>query len=85
MIYVSNDCMSQANKFKTDICKVLSKTKTQKSRKDMYAYGLQMFHEELEIKAAGFFIIDFALIFAIISAASTYVVIILQFLYYESQ
>jgi hypothetical protein len=31
----------------------------------MYAYGLQMFHEELEIKAAGFFIIDFALIFAV--------------------
>nr|XP_015837621.1 PREDICTED: putative gustatory receptor 28b [Tribolium castaneum] len=85
LIIVANQCMTQANEFKKHVCKVLSKNGTNSNRKNLYAYGLQMFHEDLQINAAGFFVIEIGLIFAMISAAGTYVVIILQFLYSENQ
>ncbi|XP_044259074.1 putative gustatory receptor 28b, partial [Tribolium madens] len=85
IIIGANKCMTQANDFKKHVCKVLTRNGSNGNRKNLYAYGLQMFHEDLQINAAGFFVIEIGLIFAMVSATATYVVIILQFLYSENQ
>ncbi|CAH1373371.1 unnamed protein product [Tenebrio molitor] len=77
--------MYQANSMKNTICKVLLNTRNKENRQELHAYGLQMFHENLQITAGGFFVVDSTLLFSMISSSSTYVVIILQFLYFERQ
>ncbi|EFA11924.1 gustatory receptor 179 [Tribolium castaneum] len=85
VVWVSKRCMCQANEIKNVVCKILINTRNKVQRKEFNAYALQMFHETLEITAGGCFVIDFTLIFTIITAGSNYVVIILQFLYYDNQ
>lgn len=41
--------------------------------------ALQLFHQKIEFTANGFFTIDMTLIYAVIGAVTTYLVILLQF------
>ncbi|KAJ3660548.1 hypothetical protein Zmor_004991 [Zophobas morio] len=82
IIAISNDCTFEANQLPTIICRLLPDVRDKKIRKLLNAYGIQLLHDKLELTAGGFFAIDSKLVFSIIAAATTYTILVVQFLQY---
>ncbi|KAK9732372.1 7tm Chemosensory receptor [Popillia japonica] len=47
--------------------------------KQIQMYSIQMLHQKLEFSALGFFVINYSLLYSIVSAVATYLVIVIQF------
>ncbi|GLV38674.1 Gustatory receptor 2a [Carabus blaptoides fortunei] len=79
LVYTSDSMCSTANGCKMTLHKVNLNSKDMEMKKEVTAFSLQLLHNDLVLTAAGFFNIDFTLIFNIIGAVTTYLVIFVQF------
>ncbi|KAJ3665635.1 hypothetical protein Zmor_001124 [Zophobas morio] len=79
-VFVANKTMKEANKIKRTAIDIVISTRNKDIRKETNALALQLCHEEIQIVAGGFFVIDYPLLFEMMAACSTYIVITIQFI-----
>ncbi|KAJ9599792.1 hypothetical protein L9F63_026359, partial [Diploptera punctata] len=68
-----------ANRSKTLVHRLLCKTQDVEIREELELFSLQISHQKIRFTACGFFPLDFTLLYSIIGAVTTYVVILVQF------
>ncbi|GJQ69114.1 hypothetical protein Trydic_g6277 [Trypoxylus dichotomus] len=78
-IIISEMYHKEVAALKETIFKVVAGIKDDITRKEMNALSLQISHENYEITAAGFFVIDMKLVFSIIAAIAVYSIVLMQF------
>ncbi|XP_069677283.1 putative gustatory receptor 28b [Periplaneta americana] len=71
--------ITQANRTAVLVHKLLSKTKDPEVREELQLFSLQLLHRKVQFTACGFFPLDFTLLYSIVGAVTTYLVILIQF------
>ncbi|GJQ69121.1 hypothetical protein Trydic_g6283 [Trypoxylus dichotomus] len=74
----SHLCTNEMSKLMAQLYKI-SNSRGIQVENEINNFALQLLHEKIEITAAGFFNIDVKLIFSIIAAVATHIVILIQF------
>ncbi|XP_021920102.1 putative gustatory receptor 28a isoform X3 [Zootermopsis nevadensis] len=69
----------EANRTAVLVHKLLSKTRDPGVKEELQLFSLQLLHRKVQFTACGFFPLDFTLLYSIIGAVTTYLVILIQF------
>ncbi|XP_031331844.1 putative gustatory receptor 28b [Photinus pyralis] len=70
---------TKANLLKRPLLQLMTNERDEHIRKEINAFGLQLLHHDVKVTAGKFFTIDTPLIFAMVAAGCTYLVILVQF------
>ncbi|KAJ9599119.1 hypothetical protein L9F63_010387, partial [Diploptera punctata] len=79
IIYYCKICSSKANRTGVLVHQVLRFTINEKIREELELFSLQLLHQKVQFTACGFFPLDFTLLYSVVGAVTTYLVILLQF------
>ncbi|KAJ9599108.1 hypothetical protein L9F63_010376 [Diploptera punctata] len=77
---------NEANRTAILVHKLINKTRDPLIREELELFSLQLLHRKVQFTACGFFPLDFTLLYSIVGAVTTYLIILIQFqLTYETQ
>ncbi|KAJ9599139.1 hypothetical protein L9F63_010407, partial [Diploptera punctata] len=82
LVIILHQCSStsyEANRTAILVHKLLNKTEDPEVREELQLFSLQLLHRKVQFTACGFFPLDFTLLYSIIGAVTTYLVILIQF------
>ncbi|KAJ9591819.1 hypothetical protein L9F63_001636 [Diploptera punctata] len=69
----------QANRTGVLVHKLMTKTSNSHVREELELFSMQLLHSKVRFTACGFFPLDFTLLYSIVGAVTTYLVILIQF------
>ncbi|KAJ9599233.1 hypothetical protein L9F63_010317 [Diploptera punctata] len=78
-IKMLSSCTVVANRTAVLVHKLLNVVKDPEIREELQLFSLQLLHRKVQFTACGFFPLDFTLLYSIIGAVTTYLVILIQF------
>ncbi|XP_023704213.2 putative gustatory receptor 28a [Cryptotermes secundus] len=79
LVYYSSSTIQQANHTAVLVHKLITKTRDSGLREELRLFSLQLLHRKVKFTACGFFPLDFTLLYSIVGAVTTYLVILIQF------
>ncbi|XP_069698463.1 putative gustatory receptor 28a [Periplaneta americana] len=79
LVYYSSSTIYQANRTAILVHKLLAKIRDSDIREELRLFSLQLLHRKVQFTACGFFPLDFTLLYSIVGAVTTYLVILIQF------
>lgn len=79
LVFYSSSAIQQANRTAVLVHKLITKTRDPGLREELRLFSLQLLHRKVKFTACGFFPLDFTLLYSIVGAVTTYLVILIQF------
>ncbi|XP_069677240.1 putative gustatory receptor 28a [Periplaneta americana] len=79
LIHNCTETSNEANRTAALVHRLLSKTQDLETREELNSFSLQLLHRKVQFTACGFFPLDFTLLYSIVGAVTTYLVILIQF------
>ncbi|KDR24352.1 hypothetical protein L798_04300, partial [Zootermopsis nevadensis] len=79
LVYFPCFAAKEANRTAIVVHKLLGQTNDLVLREEIQQFSLQLLHEKVKFTACGFFPLDFTLLYSIVGAVTTYLVILIQF------
>ncbi|XP_063904965.1 putative gustatory receptor 28b [Zophobas morio] len=79
LVYACSSTCDQANETPTNLHELRNNYFEMDIETHVQTYSLQMLHQKVQFSVLGFFVVDYTLIYSIVGAVTTYLVIFIQF------